>query len=167
MHLYPHPWGYLQLDVFSDEDLMGLYNEIDEKRIGGYISVFQQPGVKQTQSRIMSTLNRRNGGFMGISRISLHQQSLGSFPSLSSGLSITQTAPMPNLTIQNIPAPQQNVTFVPAPAPAPLPPPAALPDKHMIQEFDAYGNCLGVRPETEKEKDDREYAAWKAEHGAK
>jgi len=93
--------------------------------------------------------------------------SFGTFPRMSTSLSITQTAPMPNVTIKSIPAPQQNITFVPPPAPAPLPPPAALPDKHMIQEFDAYGNCLGVRPETEKEKDDREYAAWKAEHGAK
>ncbi|KAI4671929.1 uncharacterized protein J4E78_000427 [Alternaria triticimaculans] len=79
----------------------------------------------------------------------------------------TIPAPQQNITFQSIPAPQQNITFVPPPAPAPLPPPTALPDKHMIQEFGPYGNYLGLRPETEKEKDDREYAAWKAEHGAK
>jgi len=176
--LHIHPWAYHHLNPLSDDQLVGLLDAIDDSMSGNIFVDLIGPSWEETRNRILRILEQRGGNAIGIfpgSRFG----NFGTFPRMSSSLSITQTAPMPNVTIQtipapqqnitfqSIPAPQQNVTFVPPPAPAPLPPPVALPDIHYVTSYGPYGNVIGTRLETEKEKDDREYAAWKAEHGAK
>jgi len=171
--LHLHPWAYHHLNPFSDDELVGLFDAIADLMSGNIFADL----LEETRNRILRILERRGSNAMGIFPGSSFG-SFGTFPRMSSSLSITQTAPMPNVTIQSIPVPQQNVTFQPgfvpqqnitfasAPAPAPLPPPAAV-TVHHVALYGPYGNVIGSRPETEKEKDDREYAAWKAEHGAK
>ena len=177
-----HPWPSRQLKSLSDADLRSLFEEVGDKiddGTYGRIGVFD---AELTRARILRILEDRGSTGMGIGMgLGFSGFGLGVpgiLPRMSPALSITQTAPMPNVTIQSIPAPQQNVTFQPgfvpqqnitiasAPAPVPLPPPAAV-TVHHVALYGPYGDVIGSRPETEKEKDDREYAAWKAEHGAK
>ena len=176
--LHIHPWAYRHLYPLSDDELVGLFNAIADSMSGNIFADLLRPVWGETNDRILRILEQRGSNTMGIFPGSSFG-SVGTFPRMSSSLSITQTAPMPNVTIQAIPAPQQNInfqpgfvpqqniTFVPPPAPAPQPPPAALPDIHYVTVYGPYGNVIGTRLETEKEKDDREYAVWKAEHGAK
>ena len=175
--LHIHPWAYRHLYPLSDDELVGLFNAIADSMSGNIFADLLRPSWEETKNRILCIIEQRGNNAMVIFPGSSFR-SFGTFQRMSSSLSITQTAPMPNVTIQSIPVPQQNVTFQPgfvpqqnitfasAPAPAPLPPPAAV-TVHHVALYGPYGNVIGSRPETEKEKDDREYAAWKAEHGAK
>jgi hypothetical protein len=178
MDRFLHPWKLREARSLSAEELTWAFSEIQSTiRATILLPLHIKRAMRETQDKISQVLDERRGSsfissfpqfdMIGLNDLSLEMGRLDTISGVSPGLLMGQTAPQQSITFQSTPVPQQNITFEPAPAPAPPPPPPPQETIHRVLLKDPFGRVIGSREETEKEKEDREYEAWKKEFGAK
>jgi hypothetical protein len=178
MDRYPHPWKLREARSCSTHQLWLACEEINNTIRADRMRSFAPASyLRETQDKCQQVIDERRGSsfissfpqfdMIGLNDLSLEMGRLGAISGVSPDLLMGQTAPQQSITFQSTPVPQQNITFEPAPAPVPPPPPPPQETIHRVLLKDPFGRVIGSREETEKEKEDREYEAWKKEFGAK
>jgi hypothetical protein len=157
---HPHPWSLREVRACLDGDLINMHNEMGLAIAASPILSFDIVPVRQTRDKIQRVLLER-----GIDmNIGLTLGGMGTLQSVSPNFVIEQPAQQ---RIFSLPASRPNITYQTIPIPQPT---VSLPAPELPRQIitrDAFGNIVGVRNETEQEKDNREYEAWKREFGAK
>jgi hypothetical protein len=143
----------------SDADLSNMNNEMSLAITSSLLPAFDIIPVRQTRDKIQRVVLER-----GIdTSIGLTWGGVGTLQGVSPGFVIGQPA---RQMIFSLPALQRNIAYQTIPVPQST---VSLPAPELPRQIitkDAFGNIVGVHNDTEQEKDDREYEAWKKEFGA-